>query len=52
MGADLFCDDGQTEMMRPIVTFLNFTKASKKIEKFQAFYKKIFNLVNQNPFVF
>jgi len=29
MGADLFYDDGRTEMTGPIVAFLNFTKTLK-----------------------
>jgi hypothetical protein len=52
MGADLFYDDGRIEMTRIIVAFFNFTKASKKNEKFGALSKKKFNLVNQKPFVF
>ena len=33
MGAELFRADGQTDVTKPIVTFLNFTDARKKSVK-------------------
>jgi hypothetical protein len=40
VGVDLFYDDGQREMTRLIVAFLNFTKASEKMKKIEALSKK------------
>lgn len=40
MGADLFYDDGRTEMTGPIVAFLNFTKALKKMKNLRHYPKK------------
>ena len=40
MGANLFHEDGQTDVTKLTVTFRNFTNASKNKNKFEALSKK------------